>query len=421
MIQDNSIFKDILEVTTEGMWIIDKNKKTTYVNNALCKMLGYSKDELIGKEPFEFVDEKNRAIFDEQCSKVDTTNNRTYGIELKAKNGENIHAVLMATTVYDNNNQTVYSFAMVTDMREINAIKYALDKANEKLKISENIIRTILDTQENLVVVTDGKQIIHANTAFLNFFNITSLEKLIEKECLCIWFTFTPSFFQKDRRGHRCSNWLKEIEQNGWRVDGKDNDGNIHNFIVVSNPYPNQDGVYVVTFNDVTQLQKEKDFFVHLASTDTLTSLHNRAKLNEMLDFMVKKSTRYNNIPFCVIMYDVDFFKNINDTYGHLVGDLILKELSQLVSTNIRSSDFIARYGGEEFMILLSNTQLEYAIEVTEKIRTLIENTLFHDLKITCSFGIYQFKEGDDISSIIDKVDQFLYKAKQNGRNRIEY
>jgi len=183
----------------------------------------------------------------------------------------------------------------------------------------------------------------------------------------------------------------------------------------------NQDGVYVVTFNDVTQLQKEKDFFVHLASTDTLTSLHNRAKLNEMLDFMVKKSTRYNDIPFCVIMYDVDLFKKINDTYGHLVGDLILKELSQLVSTNIRASDFIARYGGEEFMILLSNTHLEYAIEVTEKIRTLIENTTFHDLKITCSFGIYQFKEGDDISSIIDKVDQFLYKAKQNGRNRIEY
>jgi len=87
MIQDNSIFKDILEVTTEGMWIIDKDKKTTYVNNALCKMLGYSKDELIGKEPFEFVDEKNTAIFNEQCSQIETTKNRTYAIELQGKNG----------------------------------------------------------------------------------------------------------------------------------------------------------------------------------------------------------------------------------------------------------------------------------------------------------------------------------------------
>jgi len=146
----------------------------------------------------------------------------------------------MATTVYNTEFQRLYSFAMVTDMRELNAIKNALCEANDKLKISENIIRTILDTQENLVVVTDGKQIIHANTAFLNFFNITSLEKLVEKECLCIWFNFTPSFYQKERRAHRCHNWLKEIEQNGWRVDGKDNDGNLHNFVVVSNPYPNQ-------------------------------------------------------------------------------------------------------------------------------------------------------------------------------------
>ena len=97
-------------------------------------------------------------------------------------------------------------------------------------------------------------------------------------------------------------------------------------------------------------------------------------------------------------MYDVDYFKKINDTYGHLVGDIILKELSQLVSKNIRSSDFIARYGGEEFMILLSNTTLDYAIEVTEKIRTLIENSIFSNLKITCSFGIYQFTNGDNIS-----------------------
>ncbi len=421
MNQDYSIFKDILEVTKEGMWIIDKNKKITHVNNALCTILGYPFDEFIGKSPLEFVDEENKTILNEQCSKVDTTDHRTFSIQLKGTNGENIPTVFVATTVYNENNERLYSFAMITDLREVNEMKNALLKANDKLRISENIIKTILNTQENLIVVTDGKQIIHANTAFLSFFDITSVEKLIENECMCLWFIFTPSFYNKDCTSRRCNNWLKEIERNGWRVDGKGKDGKIHNFIVVSNPYPNQDGIFVVTFNDVTKLQGEKDFFVHLASTDTLTSLHNRAKLNEMLEYMVKKSTRYNNMPFCAIMYDIDYFKKINDTHGHLVGDWILKELSQLVSKNIRSSDFIARYGGEEFMILLSNTNIDYAIEVTEKIRTLVESSIFHDLKITCSFGVYQFTNGDNVANIIDKVDKLLYKAKQNGRNRIEY
>jgi diguanylate cyclase (GGDEF)-like protein/PAS domain S-box-containing protein len=415
------MFQNILEVTKEALWIIDKDKKTIHVNQALCHLLDYSFDEFIGKSPLDFVDEENQAIFEEQFSKITNTNHRTYNIDLQTKNGMNISTVFLATTVYNENNELIYSFAMITDMREMNIIKDELCKANEKLKISENVIRTILDTQENLVVVTDGKQIIHANTAFLSFFNITSLEKLLDKECMCIWFTLTPSFFHRDRRGHKCNNWLKEIEQSGWRVDGKDEDGKIHNFIVVSNPYPNQDGMYVVTFNDVTKLQEEKEFFVHLASTDTLTALHNRAKLNEILDFMVKKSTRYQEIPFCAIMYDIDYFKSINDTHGHLTGDVILKELSQLVAENIRSSDFIARYGGEEFMILLSNTNLDYAINVAEKLRMLIEKKPFKNIHITCSFGVYQFVPGDTISDIIHNVDTLLYKAKENGRNCIEY
>ncbi|MDO8455158.1 MAG: diguanylate cyclase [Sulfurimonas sp.] len=418
MNQKYSIFKNVLEVTEEGLWIIDNNRKTTYVNSALCKMLDYSFDEFIGKTPSDFVDDKNKAIFQEQLSKINITNHKTYSVELQAKDGKNIPTIFVATTVYDQNNQLSYSFAMVTDMREINAIKEALYEANEKLKISENLIRTILDTQENLVVVTDGKKIIHGNSAFLNFFNLASLEELVQTECLCIWFALKPSLYKKD---YKCNNWLKEIEESGWRVDGIGKDGKMHNFIVVSNPYPNQDGMYVVTFNDITKLQAEKEFFVHLASTDTLTSLHNRAKLNEMLDFMVKKSSRYTDIPFCAIMYDVDYFKKVNDIHGHLTGDFVLKELSLLISKNIRTSDFIARYGGEEFIILLSNTNLEYAIEVTEKLRSLVEKTTFKNLKITCSFGIYQFAQGDSVSSIIDNVDKLLYKAKQNGRNRIEY
>lgn len=418
MHHDDSIFKKVLDVTKEGFWVLDRQHKTTYVNQSLCHLLGYEYDEFIGKSPLDFVDEKNRAVFNTQLSKIESTEHRTYTIELRTKNGENIPTHFNSTTVYDENDTPIHSFALITDMRQELAVCHELEDTNEKLKVSQNLINTILNTQENLVVVTDGHKIIHANIAFLNFFNVATLEELIQDGCLCVWMTLKPTFVASDKH---CHNWLREIERSGWRVDGSDSDGVLHNFVVVSNPYPNEDGMFVVTFNDVTSLQKERDYFVHLASTDTLTSLHNRAKLNETILSLINKSLRYTNIPFCVIMFDIDFFKKVNDTYGHQMGDNILKDVSLLVQSNIRASDFIARYGGEEFVILTPNTDIEQAIQLADKLRQKIAHTLFYDLQLTCSFGVYQFTQGDTSSSLIDKVDKLLYQAKQSGRNRVEY
>jgi diguanylate cyclase (GGDEF)-like protein len=120
-------------------------------------------------------------------------------------------------------------------------------------------------------------------------------------------------------------------------------------------------------------------------------------------------------------MFDLDYFKKVNDTYGHQIGDEILIKFAQIVSYNIRDNDIFARWGGEEFVLLLIGTSENTAKNVANHLRQKIENEIFTKIKhITCSIGVSQYKDGDSIKSWLSRVDKALYKAKKNSRNRVE-
>ena len=157
-----------------------------------------------------------------------------------------------------------------------------------------------------------------------------------------------------------------------------------------------------------------------LATIDKLTSIYNRYKTDLSLDEQIEIAKRYNR-PLSIIFFDIDFFKNINDVYGHKIGDEVLKELAEFVSNLLRKSDIFGRWGGEEFLIILPETPKKEAIKLAEKLRNYIQNHKFGKIdKLTCSFGVTTLKAGDTSETIISRVDQKLYKAKQNGRNRVE-
>ncbi len=165
-----------------------------------------------------------------------------------------------------------------------------------------------------------------------------------------------------------------------------------------------------------------------LAVTDGLTKVYNHRFFQELLEKEYKRSDRYDT-EFSLIMLDIDFFKKINDTYGHLLGDEILKEIAALILECLRSMDVVARYGGEEFAILLPETNLPEAIKTAERIRRTIENHDFMEvqggkpLKITVSLGVttYPSDNINDRSDILTKADIALYEAKETGRNRVCY
>jgi len=156
--------------------------------------------------------------------------------------------------------------------------------------------------------------------------------------------------------------------------------------------------------------------------TDPLTGLYNREYLNEFLSKKIEEAKRYS-FPLSVAMIDIDHFKKINDTYGHLIGDCVLKELSTLLKSNFRGSDVVARYGGEELFVIMPFTDIKSACDKMEKFRKLIENYTFCDkknVKLTISIGVHQFENScTSIRDLILKADRKVYFAKKNGRNRV--
>jgi len=157
-----------------------------------------------------------------------------------------------------------------------------------------------------------------------------------------------------------------------------------------------------------------------LSVTDKLTGLYNRIKLDETLDNEKKRVERHAGI-FGIIIIDIDFFKKVNDTYGHQAGDTILVEFAKLMENSVRKTDLLGRWGGEEFMIICTETNLENIISLAEKIRRKISSFDFPIVKHkTASFGVATFKKGENLEKMIDRADQALYIAKEKGRDRVE-
>ena len=166
-------------------------------------------------------------------------------------------------------------------------------------------------------------------------------------------------------------------------------------------------------------LQESTKQLEELAHKDALTSIENRYSIMKTLSYEIDRSRRYKS-KLSVVMYDIDHFKDINDTYGHDVGDDILIDLTQLIQHNCREIDFLGRYGGEEFLIIMPNTSREEAKEFAHRIRLIVQNHSFKIVgKLTISLGLIQCKENEEVKELFKRLDTLLYKAKNGGRNRL--
>ena len=172
-------------------------------------------------------------------------------------------------------------------------------------------------------------------------------------------------------------------------------------------------------------VEEERVELERMAMFDSLTDLMSRRALMEQLEIEIIRSARYGH-PLSVLMVDIDLFKRFNDTYGHLVGDEVIKGVTKSLKQNIRRSDFAGRYGGEEFVLMLPETTLEQALLLAEKLRMFVskmevttEGKTLRD--VTVSIGVAQFREDDTLSSLLDRSDKGLYLAKQTGRNKVAH
>jgi len=173
--------------------------------------------------------------------------------------------------------------------------------------------------------------------------------------------------------------------------------------------------------NRTLALEKMTDDFKELATIDTLTKISNRYSLMKLFHKEINRSHRYDN-PLSILMIDIDYFKKVNDTYGHDVGDSVLVALAKLMKNSLREVDTIGRYGGEEFLMLLPDTQLKDAKNFAQR---LLEKIAMHHFKVvesvTISVGLIELAERESMDEAFKRVDNLLYKSKKEGRNRVSF
>lgn len=280
-------------------------------------------------------------------------------------------------------------------------------------------LQSIIDLQENIVIVTDGKRIMFANQKFNEFFGITRLEDFLkEHRCICKFFIDEKHhYFRKDND----EDWLKEIQTlpEEKRIVRMNKEGSGQaSFLVKQAQF--SDTSFVVTFSDITETLKEKNFYQYLAQHDRLTGCFNREYLYHKFD-KFHAATRRNNKRLALVLFDIDHFKKVNDTYGHNVGDDVLKHLANIVREIIRIHDTLVRWGGEEFILLAEVDSIESAGAMAEHLRYKIEQSRFPASQtITSSFGVSLVRDEEPMKSSISRADQALYIAKSHGRNQVQ-
>jgi diguanylate cyclase (GGDEF)-like protein len=180
--------------------------------------------------------------------------------------------------------------------------------------------------------------------------------------------------------------------------------------------------VKIILFADITDNVNLLKKLENAAYVDALTGLYNRKHFCELAHISIERAQRLNQSIYTA-MLDLDFFKNVNDTYGHAAGDMVLKTTADVIRQAIRSYDLLCRYGGEEFVVLITDSGETEALNQMERIRENMENTStsYEGLEITvaCSIGLAKFVESDTLEISVRKADEALYEAKNSGRNQV--
>lgn len=415
-------FRYLFENNPYPMWIYDINSLVFLaVNDATIGVYGFSRDEFTGMTV------KDLCLPEDIADQINTGQSRQGSYvkpdvwKHRKKNGDLIEVEMTTHDIQFNSRNARFVVAVDVTARR---------QAEKLLKDTRQLLHEVLNALPVGVWVTDNKgDIIMGNPASKRIWGGEEFPGVDRYSEYKNWWPDTGIRIEANEwaltraitKGETVLDDIMDIEG----FDGAKKTI-LNSAVPLRGSQGNIKGAIVVN-QDITERRRQEEELkrVHAilerqATTDTLTGVYNRHKFNELLDREVQEALRYQHT-LSLIMFDIDHFKKVNDTYGHIAGDVVLKEVAGLVSENIRKVDIFARWGGEEFLILSPNNAFTSAQQLAEKLRTQIENNKFNcPVTVTCSFGLTQFEEGDTIDSLIKRADYALYLAKERGRNRVE-
>lgn len=410
--KEQAVFLETLvEDIPVAVYYKDRNLRYKGCNEELLKLLGFdSKNQIISKTVFDIFEKNQADVFNRKDLEVLSNPEMIQVYEAVLKNfktGENFNIVLHKAAYPGVDGQTAGIVGTLTDVTNEKKTQKLLEAKNEKLKeyfeiMDEHLISCVLN--KNFEIEYFSKALLRLLKRKDSLLGL-SLDDVFKGTA------DNPSLVNLTERMKLGMNWNGELS--GLNALGE-------KFYLDCKAKPEfESGAGLVSFTltciDITaKINIEK-----LSVTDKLTQIYNRLKLDETLKEELVRSERYLN-EFSVILADIDKFKNINDTYGHQVGDQVLIEISNLIKSNLRQADILGRWGGEEFLIICPHTDILGAKSLAENLRKLIAGNVIDGVKnCTCSFGVASFIIGDNEASLIKRADDALYEAKNTGRNRV--
>lgn len=280
-------------------------------------------------------------------------------------------------------------------------------------------LRQLLDFFPSPAVLVDGFEVTYMNRRLSQFLGYDTYDSMSELDMGLEEFII--SFNGEPYNGHPKA-WIESIVKDPLDRDHvlhienpRHPDSRANAFSVTFNQFPGSE-LRLFSFQDISEMEDEKAHLEDEASTDPLTKALNRRSFLRLLS-----QATVSGQEFSLVMFDIDHFKSINDTYGHDVGDAVLREISQLVRDNIRENDTLARWGGEEFMVLSTKSDIKRAKRMAQRLRKAIAEFSFTGVprQITSSFGVALYAAGNSGEDMVKRADEALYEAKETGRNKV--
>lgn len=314
------------------------------------------------------------------------------------------------------------TFLMTRQIQSNQTLVTQVQKRTKQISETKNLLQNVLDADLSLMIVSSGTEIILANKTALEFLEVASLDEF-KLNHTHISDLFEPmndeDYLQTTINGEHWIDYLqREQTRKLLKVMIHKNGENTHLKVHAKEINVNDQVIHIIIFDDITDELRTIENLKNQATRDPMTKLFNRGKFNEVLDQEIALS-RSTSLPLSLIFLDIDHFKDVNDTYGHDVGDEVLIQLAKLLLETVRLGDFTARWGGEEFVVTLQATTAAQAAIVAEKIRQKVEN---HDFGTASeqriSLGVTQYRENESKEDFTKRVDEALYEAKETGRNK---
>lgn len=402
-----SLYQLIFDLSNDPM-IVFKENQITLCNTQALNLFGYKKEEMLGK-PIDFFshDYQNGMKWDEMID-ADIRNFEWFFFK---SSGESFYAEASCNTIEQNNEKV--TFLILRDV-------------NERLIASENRFKQLVENVKEVFWIHDFDQnkILYVSPMYEKIWG-NSCSSLYKHPDSLIKSVYIEDLERVNTAFERMRSMQEDFKEE-YRIVRAD--GAIRWIWSRNFPVKNKEGIIyrvVGIAEDITVRKNLEEELLFWATKDGLTGINNRKAFFGSVETSIEAS-KISKQPSTLIMMDIDWYKSINDTYGHTTGDVVLKNFVEICSTQLRPDDVFGRIGGEEFAIFLPNTDVKVGTIVAERIRRSIEGSKFNGrnleavIQVTVSIGVSDITYQEDaLEEALVRADQSLYKAKQLGRNQV--